>query len=185
MTPPKNSEWTDYMPRSLQRMIDDSHESFLTHFNYNISLLTLELQVLEDSKVGRYSPSKFRVTLTHGHAKKVEMELIDLFDDNQSSFIDFLAYRDGFMWPLGSVLKLEKLQIAEDTQDEATALTHLAVSLAMSLDYCVVVEEQKMLRQSEAVQEIWKDSYGFRSEKEIEYQGVRYWRFDHPARMMY
>lgn len=186
MTLHNDSDFMIYMHQRLQKELDDLRETFLERFGYNTSLLTLELLVLEASKVGRYSPSKFRMTLTNGHANRVEIELVDLYDDHQHSFIDFLAYRDGNMWPIGSVLKVESYHTAKDLQDfEVIAITNLTVSLVMFFAECVVVEEQQMLRQSAAVQQIWKDRYGFWSEKEIEYQGVRYWRFDDPASMMH
>lgn len=182
----QESEWKKLTQQILERELVDLKEIFLAHFGYNTSLLALELSELKASKVGRYSPSKFKLTLKKNQTTKVEVELIDLYDDQQHSFIDFLAYRDGFMWPIGGVLKLEKFHLAKDLLDfEVVALTNLSASLVMSLAECIVVEEQKMLRQSVVVQQIWKDRYMFRSEKEIEYQGVRYWRIDHPASMMH
>lgn len=170
----------------LNARLHDLRELLVDQYSYDVSLHHVKLTDLAASKVGRYSPSKSKLTLSKESTRLIELDLVDLYDDNQHPFIDFLSYRDEIMWPIGSVLRLDRLEIASDLQDfEVAALSHLTTLFLMVLAECVVVEEAEMLRQSTVLQEKWKEMYGFWSEKEIEYQGIRYWRFDDPASMMH
>lgn len=177
------------MMASEQRLNERLHhlqDLLVNKYAYDASHHQIKFIELEASKAGRFSPSKSKLTISKESTCLVELVLVDLYDDNQHPFIDFLSYRDEIRWPIGSVLKLDRLEIASDLQDfEVAALSHLTTLFLMALAECVVVEEAEMLRQSKVLQETWKEMYGFRSEKEIEYQGVRYWRFDDPASMMH
>jgi hypothetical protein len=183
MTQQDKPEWVMISERHLQQMLVNIRSILKSEYAYDSTNLLVDMTVLESSKLGRISAYKHTLSLLNGCTCLVKLELEDIEEiECNREFINFLSTIDGTVWPVGTVLQLNRIEFARNLQEsEIAALTHAVAHLLQHTVELIIVEEAVMKEQANSFQEIWKKMYGFRSEKIIEYNGIRYWRSDAPT----
>ncbi|TCP57779.1 hypothetical protein EV586_102223 [Tumebacillus sp. BK434] len=173
MTAPQEEDWKTVTEQRYQKEFDELRSYLQSIYSYDSSRIQLQFTVLEESRRWYWTASKFKISLIEGEQchLALEMESLEELEKNQP-FIDFLGTVDGNFIPIGSVYLLKRLELAAGTdQTEIAALVHAGAVI-------VVCAKEEMTRQVSGVQEKWHEIYGFRSEKEIEFEGTCYYRYD-------
>lgn len=180
MTKSHHEQWLHMMRQHLQESLFDMKPYLESIYAYDSTGLVAEITVLEESKRGRQMPCKHSLTIKRGEFGLLALELENVQEEEQDQgLIHFLGTVDGVFWPIGTVMKLIRIDLTSGREDsEVAALTHSATLLLQSLAELIICEEQEMIRQPTVLQETWKSMYGFRDEKLVEYDGIRYFRFD-------
>lgn len=183
MTQFEKAQWEMTRKNSLQAFLNEICESLSTWSSCNCKEFQVEVVMLEKSKLGRYSAYKQLLVITVGKYRLAAIELEDIGEeDANEGFIEFLSTIDGDFLPIGTVLKLNRIELAKGLEDSMLEALAICVTyLLKSTVELVVCEANEINRQPTVWLETWKSSYGIRSEKWVQYNGVQYLRSDSPS----
>ena len=182
MTQFERAQWQVEEEKRLQGFLNDMCESLSRRFSMDCACFQVEITVLEPSKHGRFSAYRQLLAITDGNMRLValELEAIQEVDANEG-LIGFLSTVDEDFLPIGTVLKLNRIVLADGLSDSTiAALAHAVTQLLHNTVELVVCEAVEMKRQPTIWQETWITSYGIRNEKWVEYEGIQYLRSDAP-----
>lgn len=180
MTKSHQEQWLHMIQRHLQESLIGMKPYLESIYAYDSTGLVAEVTVLEEPKLGGHMPCKHLLAIKRGEFRLLALELENVQEEEQNQgLIHFLGTVDGVFWPIGTVMKLNRIDLTSRREDsEVAALTQSATLLLQSLAELLICEEKEMIRQPTVLQETWRSVYGFRDEKLVEYDGIRYFRFD-------
>ncbi|ARU61346.1 hypothetical protein CBW65_10295 [Tumebacillus avium] len=174
------TEWSRHFKALFQARLGDMQEMLLEEFFYDGTHLKVEIGVIQDSIIGRNSPYLFQVALEHNGRPLISVHLEDFEElERNRGLVEFLETVDGTRMPLGQAYKFNKIEVAPGLEtNEIKAVAQALTLLIHDLGELIFGEEVEMARQPLALQETWKHVYGPDSGKVVDFNGIKYIRFD-------
>lgn len=157
----------------------------INRYQYDIEALRVvvrEAELIEGEAIGQEAVIEIR-NASHTLLSLMLKDLKYAPFPHVSKLTQFCSTYEGeYYYNLTDLELAHGFLLYEELKDqEIRALTHVLCLLLMRFFEHILVEEKEITRMPSAFQETWVMMFSIHEGKRFEFDGIRYWRGDHPA----